>query len=180
MTRSGQAESWKRLGVRGLKFYAVGGIGIAVQLVCLAIFRGALHLNYLLATALAVECAVVHNYVWHHHWTWSDRPTGAARQWLSRLLRFNLTTGVISIAGNLLLMRLLVGSLRLQYMLANLLTIALCSLANFWASDKVVFEPGFAPQGFESKSSDATGAHPRGRPLSQIQTAELNSHHPVR
>ena len=49
-------------------------------------------------------------------------------------MRFNLSTGLISIVGNLVLMRLFVGSLHLQYMVANLLTIGACSLANFWAT----------------------------------------------
>ena len=65
---------------------------------------------------------------------------------MRRLLRFNLSTGLISIVGNLALMRLLVGSLHLQYMVANLLTIGACSLLNFWASDQVVFQAGLAPK----------------------------------
>ena len=133
---SGRAhDPWGLTLRRWLKFNLVGAIGIGVQLAFLFVFKTMLHLNYLLATALAVECAVVHNFVWHEHYTWADR-----RQ------RFNLTTGAISIGGNLLLMRLFVGALHLQYMLANLLTVATCSLANFWASDRVVFQPGLTPK----------------------------------
>ena len=49
---------------RWLKFNAVGVLGAGVQLCVLA----ALHrwgVHYLLATALAVESAVLHNYLWH-------------------------------------------------------------------------------------------------------------------
>ena len=63
---------------------------------------------------------------------------------LRRLLRFNLSTGLISIVGNLVLMRLFVGSLHLQYMVANILSIGACSLANFWASDQMVFQEGLS------------------------------------
>ena len=124
---------------RLLKFHMVGVIGIGVQLCFLFVFRTVLHLNYLLATALAVECAVLHNFLWHEHFTWSDRSGGSSGS-LRRLLRFNLSTGLISIVGNLVLMRLLVGSLHLQYMLANILSIGACSLLNFWASDQMVFQ----------------------------------------
>jgi putative flippase GtrA len=134
-------ESWADLAHRSLKFYLVGAIGIGVQLIFLFVFKSELHMNYLLATALAVECAVLHNFLWHEHYTWADRCASYAGV-LGRLLRFNGTTGVISIGGNLLLMRLFVGTLHLQDMLGNVVTIVACSLANFWASDRVVFQPG--------------------------------------
>ena len=40
---------------RGLKFYAVGGVGIGVQLAALVVFRSVVHLDYRAATVLAVE-----------------------------------------------------------------------------------------------------------------------------
>ena len=126
---------------RGFRFYLVGGFGIGVQLAALALFRSGLHLHYMLATALAVECAVVHNFVWHERFTWRDRPSGGSAPALRRLLKFNLTTGMISIGGNVLLMRLLVGELGLHYVVANVATIASCSLANFLVSDRAVFRP---------------------------------------
>jgi putative flippase GtrA len=127
--------------LRWLKFNAVGGIGIAVQLGALSVFRGLLHLNYLVATACAVETAVIHNFLWHERFTWSDRVRVRSRESLARFLRFNATNGLISIAGNLLLMRLLVEGAHWNYLLANIFSIAICSLLNFFASDRLVFEP---------------------------------------
>jgi putative flippase GtrA len=126
-----------------LKFNAVGGIGILVQLLALAILKGLLHLDYLLATAVAVETAVLHNFVWHERWTWVERTrsAGDVRGVLGRLARFNLSTGAVSIVANLLFMRLLVGRFHLQYLIANLLSIAVTSLANFLLSDLFVFRP---------------------------------------
>jgi putative flippase GtrA len=125
--------------VRWLKFNAVGGIGIIVQLSVLAVLASGLHLNYLIAVALSVEAAILHNFLWHERLTWGDRTRVAAEHRLRRLLRFNLTTGLFSIAGNLLLMRVFAGMLGINYVLANLLTIAACSLANYVVSDRVVF-----------------------------------------
>lgn len=39
------------------------------------------------------------------------------------------------------MMRWLVGSLRIQYLLANGITIAICALLNFAVSDRFVFAP---------------------------------------
>jgi putative flippase GtrA len=126
-------------GRRWLKFNLVGAIGIVVQLTVLGTLNGVLRLDYLLATAMAVEAAVLHNFLWHERFTWADRSSVTRRQALGRLLRFNLTTGAVSILGNLLLMRLLVGQAHLPPLAANLVSIAACSLANFLASEYLVF-----------------------------------------
>jgi putative flippase GtrA len=122
-----------------LKFNAVGGIGIGVQLIVLLGLRSGLHLSYLAATAVAVEAAVVHNFFWHERYTWADRVQPAWRKSLPRLLRFNLTAGGVSIAGNLALMKLLVGMGCVNYLVANGIAITLCSLANFLVSNEYVF-----------------------------------------
>lgn len=126
---------------RWLKFNFVGAIGILVQLATLALLAGLLRLHYLAATALAVEAAVLHNFVWHYRWTWKDRTRGAPRRalLLPALWRFHVSNGLVSIAGNLLFMRLLVGQLHLHYLAANFVSIALCSLANFLLSELFVF-----------------------------------------
>lgn len=159
---------------RWCKFNLVGGIGIAVQFVALVLLKSVLHFNYLAATALAVEIAVLQNFVWHERFTWGDRTKAGRTQpvrnkpdrtnlvrmspvrtklsqlkplheisgrerSLSRFLRFNLSNGVISIVGNLVLMRLLVGHGHLNYLFANAIAIALCSLANFLVSETWVF-----------------------------------------
>jgi putative flippase GtrA len=123
--------------VRWLKFNAVGAGGILVQLGVLAALKSGLKLNYLVATAMAVEAAVIHNYFWHARFTWADRTVN--NSWI-RFAKFNLTTGMFSILGNMLLMRLLVGEARLNYFVANLVTIATCSIVNFLVSDRFVFE----------------------------------------
>ena len=115
MTIRNSTQRWAHLIRRLVKFHMVGAVGIGVQLCFLFLFKTLLHMNYLLATGLAVEvlrsCTM---FLWHEHFTWADRREGRSGMW-RRLFRFNLTTGMISIVGNLLLMRLLVGSLRMQY-----------------------------------------------------------------
>ena len=125
--------------IRWLKFNFVGGIGIGVQLAVLTALKSGLHLNYLLATTLAVEAAVIHNFLWHERFTWKDRKKTTSP--LVRFIKFNLSNGLLSIAGNLGLMKLLVGLFHLNYLAANLIAITFCSLANFLISDRFVFQP---------------------------------------
>jgi putative flippase GtrA len=124
---------------RFLKFNLVGALGMVVQMGVLYFFASRLRANYLLATALAVETAVLHNFIWHERFTWADCGELTARPALGRLLRFNLTTGAISVTGNLVVMSLLVGLAHLRFLVANLVTIALCSLLNFVVSDRLIF-----------------------------------------
>jgi putative flippase GtrA len=126
--------------VRWLKFNVVGGMGIGVQFAVLFLLRSALHFNYLLATALAVEAAVLHNFIWHEQFTWSDRVIPSWGSSLPRLVRFNLTTGAVSILGNLALMKVMVGLGDINYLAANAVAIVLCSLANFLVSEGWIFE----------------------------------------
>jgi putative flippase GtrA len=122
---------------RWLKFIAVGALGVLVQLAALGFFRGWLRFEYLTATALAVEAAVLHNFVWHQRWTWSGRAqTGGAG---ARLLRFHIGNGLVSVLTNLALMRWLVGTLHAPYLRANLLSVAAGSAVNFFVSDRLVF-----------------------------------------
>jgi putative flippase GtrA len=122
--------------IRWIKFYAVGAMGVAVQLAALALLKSVLHLDYLLATAAAVEVALLHNFVWHERWTWSDRGRGSRGR---RLARFHLATGLVSIVTNLALMRVLVGRMHWPYLAANVAAIAAGSLANFFLGDLLVF-----------------------------------------
>ena len=123
--------------IRWLKFNAVGGMGVAVQLAALALLKSGLHVNYLLATALAVELALLHNFVWHERWTWKDRGAGGRT---GRLIRFHLANGLLSIAVNLALMRILVGRMHWPYLVANVAAIAAGSVVNFFLGDLLVFQ----------------------------------------
>ena len=131
-----------------LKFNAVGIIGTMVQLSMLTVLAALFGKKYyLLATFIAVESAILHNFVWHVKWTWTDRMSSrtgdnhSIRQVVSTLLRFNLSTGAVSIIGNLMLMRAFVGGMGINFIVANLASIATCSLINFILSDRFVFVP---------------------------------------
>ncbi|MGA8272554.1 MAG: GtrA family protein [Candidatus Sulfotelmatobacter sp.] len=138
MSRAPQSHCLGLQSRRWLKFSLVGGVGIGVQLAALAALT-AMGMNYLLATALAVEGAVLHNFFWHQRFTWVDRTNLAASGAMKRLLRFHLGNGSISLLGNLIMMRLFAGFLHLPVVGANFLAVIICWLANFFVSDRWVF-----------------------------------------
>lgn len=124
---------------RWIKFSAVGVLGIGVQMGCFALLSGALHWNYLIATPIAVEMAVLHNFAWHERYTWKDLPRGETRDMLLRLARFHAGNGVVSILGNMALMALFVGSMGMNRYVATGAAIAICAVLNFAVSDRFVF-----------------------------------------
>jgi putative flippase GtrA len=123
-----------------IKFNVVGVLGFALQSAALFVLtHTAYSISYLAATAVAVELAVLNNFAWHQRWTWNDRPPTTTKQTLRRLATFNLTTGLVSIAGNLVLMSLLVGRFGLPVVRANVITVVACSLVSFILADRIAF-----------------------------------------
>ena len=124
--------------LRWLKFNLIGIVGAALQLWVLHLFLRA-GVEYLQATALAVEAALLHNFAWHQRYTWADRPTDDMGAVVARLVRFHLSNGMVSIVGNVLLMRWLKGEMGIPVLVANIIAILLCSLVNFVLGDRFVF-----------------------------------------
>jgi putative flippase GtrA len=124
---------------RWLTFNLVGGLGIVIQLSTLAALTAGMGLHYLPSTLLAVEVALLHNFIWHERWTWRDRAGRDKPGRWERLLRFQFANGALSVGGNLALMQLLVGAWEMNYTLANLVSICLCSILNFLAGDRWVY-----------------------------------------
>lgn len=121
---------------RFLHFNLVGLFGIAVQLTTLALLNRTIPTHYLLTSTLAIELTLLHNFAWHIRYTW---PQASPHSTLSRLLRFHLSNGLISLLGNLALMPLFIKTAHTPIVLANALTIACCGLANFVLAHRFVF-----------------------------------------
>jgi putative flippase GtrA len=121
---------------RWLRFNAGGLYGFLLQVLLLTLLSRHMALAY--ATAIAVEAAVVHNFAWHELITWKERHVSGWQGLLARALRFQLTNGIISLAGNVTLTTYL-HLHGFPTLAANLLAIAACSLFNFAAGEWLVF-----------------------------------------
>jgi len=123
--------------IRWSKFNLVGALGMAVQLGLLALLNCWMPGHYLVASAVAVEFTLLHNFAWHLKYTWRDRREKST-PW-SQLIRFHLSNGLVSMVGNLALMRLLVDTVRMPVLAANGVSILCCSLVNFGLGENWVF-----------------------------------------
>ena len=129
---------WHRWGI----FNLVGALGFAWQLTMLFVLTRWLGIGYLPATAIAVEVTLLHNFAWHEHLTWADTIAPGHLGVLGRLVRFHIANGLISIAGNVALTWVLVKAMHWHYLLANGMSVAVCSLLTFIAGDRLVFRNG--------------------------------------
>ena len=116
----------------------MGALGVVVQLATLTVLTRVAALPVALATLVAVEAAILHNFAWHRRWTWRDVPSTGLRQDLHRLARFHALNGTVSLTGNLVITTVLALA-GVDPVLANLVAILTCSTINFFASDRLVF-----------------------------------------
>jgi archaetidylinositol phosphate synthase len=128
---------------RWWRFNAVGIAGFVVQLVALWFLSKIAGVHYILATALAVEIAVLHNFAWHEVWTW--RGLGAEGRW-RRLRRFHAANGFVSIVSNVLFTAFLMQWIGLPLLAANGVAVVSMALLNFalaelWVFRRAVTEP---------------------------------------
>ncbi len=123
-----------------IKFNLVGIAGFALQSGVLFVFtHTTLRLSHLAATAVAVEVAVLNNFFWHQRWTWKDRPSSSPADTLARLFKFNVTNGLISLAGNVAIIGILVRHAGWPVVGANCVSVAVCSIFNFILADRIAF-----------------------------------------
>lgn len=123
--------------VRWGKFNLVGAMGMIVQLAALTIFNRWMSGHYLCASAAAIELTLLHNFLWHWHYTWRDRRDCSTQ--LRQLAKFHLSNGLVSLLGNLVLMQLLIHYARLPLLASNVIAISCCSTANFFLGNNWAF-----------------------------------------
>jgi len=110
-----------------------------VQLAVVGLLVRMFGLHYLVATAIGVESAVLHNFIWHQHWTWRDRRSGSAKAMALRLMRFHVLNGAVSLVGNIAVTAFCTGIAGLDAVVSNVIAIVACSAVNFTASESLVF-----------------------------------------
>lgn len=123
---------------RWLKFNTVGIAGAGVQLACLWFLARIAGVHYVVATMIAVEIALLHNFAWHEVWTWRGMPPEGRA---ARLLRFQLANGLVSIALNALFTWIFTQDAGLPLLSANIAAMLVTALFNFLLAALWVFQP---------------------------------------
>jgi dolichol-phosphate mannosyltransferase len=120
------------------RFAGVGMVGFALQLAIVFALTAA-GVNYLIATGLAVELAILHNFVRHELHSWRGTRATSTAAVAGRLLLFNGSTAVVSIAGNVILTALLVGFLHVAPVVATALAVTALSIVNYTVARRWIF-----------------------------------------
>ena len=128
---------------RFIKFGLVGASGTVINIVVLYaaqefLFRSIedfhQRLNY--SIALAITLATISNFYWNRRLTWRDRQQDAAQSALMLFGKYVAAAGLSIVLQSLLTKWL---ALYMHYILANILAIALASVCNFVANDRLTF-----------------------------------------
>jgi putative flippase GtrA len=113
---------------RWVRFNAVGGAGFVLQTTAVWLLAEQAGLHYLGAVAVALELAILHNYVWHARWTWRDRRGGGRP--VRRLVQYHALAGAMALA-NLVCVAVLVEAWDVPYLPASALAVGICAVVNF-------------------------------------------------
>ncbi len=119
------------------RFTLVGFMGAVLQLTLMVLLMRSLGALSIAATPVAVEITILHNFFWHERFTYRG-PKGPRRLG-ARLWRFHAGNGLISLAGNTVLIYVLTEGLHAPVLPAAVAAIVLCSLANFLVADRWVY-----------------------------------------
>ncbi|MGH8832491.1 MAG: GtrA family protein [Polaromonas sp.] len=128
---------------RFIKFGVVGASGTVINIAVLYVAQEFLlsrivdfhsRLNY--SIALAITVATISNFYWNQRLTWRDRKHYAHYSALFLFFKYVMAAGLAIVVQSLLTKWL---ALYLHYILANLVAIALASVCNFVANDRLTF-----------------------------------------
>ena len=124
-----------------VRYNAIGLMGLGLQLILLFLLTRFVHLNYFVATLFAVQCALIHNFLWHQRYTWKENVVCSKKESVMRFVRFNSSSGTLAIISNLGFTALLVQIVHLPLVVCNLMAIGICNVANFLFANNFVFQP---------------------------------------
>lgn len=136
--RPGSAEPRPRRSERGAhpvafaqrvgRYGLVGASGVGVNMGVFWLLNTQLHAHYLVAGPIAIQVALLSNYLLNNNWTFADRRHGLLSP--SSFLRYQ----VVSLGGlaiNLLVLHVLAGSVAVPAVVANLAGIGVATAWNF-------------------------------------------------
>jgi putative flippase GtrA len=124
--------------MRFAAFALVGAFGFGLQIAAVTLLTAAAGWHAVPATAAAIELAILHNFIWHERWTWSDRARRSGGVFL-RLGRFHIANGVVSMTATVALAWIVVPLFGWSAIAANVVGVASTGLLNFVALDRWVF-----------------------------------------
>jgi putative flippase GtrA len=118
------------------KFGLVGLSGLVVNTAALYIVVGVLGIHYLIGATIATQASTIWNFLFSDQWVFSDADSGRGR-W-HRFWMFWLMNN-IALIGRWPLLFLLISILGFNYLIANVLTLAIVMLGRYLFSYAVIW-----------------------------------------
>jgi len=125
---------------RIIKFQVVAIGGTVVNMTTLFLLRGRADLPLIASGAIAIELAIIHNFTWHYFKTWRERVQHTTKDYLKRLVQYNIVTASIDFSVNLTFLWFLTKVVGLHYMLSNLFGMMAGPVLKYFANDILIFQ----------------------------------------
>ncbi|NEO79845.1 glycosyltransferase [Moorena sp. SIO4G3] len=124
---------------RFMRFGVVGLSGVCVDMSLLYLLHdpARLDLGLTVSKIIAAEISIINNFTWNEIWTFGDissRQDSWHQRWL-RLIKFNAVC-LLGLVFNVMILNLISNLLNINYLMANLVAIAVVTSWNFWINLK--------------------------------------------
>ena len=127
--------------VSGSQFVTVGLAGLAVNQLLLWMLVDGLHVQYVLAAAMATQGSTTFNFLGVESWVFRARRVGGFRRTLIRFVAYdalNSTTLVVRLP----LLYVLVSDLHIHYLVANLASLCALTILRYAVADWLIWSAG--------------------------------------
>lgn len=122
--------------LRLIKFGLVGLSGYFVNTAALALFSDVLGIHYLVGATIATQVSTTWNYGFTDSWVYGLRE--ARRGHLARFSMFWLMNNA-TLVLRLPMLWLLTSFLGVHYLISNVISLGVITIARFWASDELIW-----------------------------------------
>lgn len=124
---------------RIFSFQFIGWIGTGVNLAFLWFCYDVLEWSLLVSGALAIEAAIIHNFVWYYFWTWNDRVVYTFKDFFELLFKYNVLTAIIDFVVRLSILWVLTEYYGVHYIISDIAGMFVAPLFKYLANDSYVF-----------------------------------------
>jgi dolichol-phosphate mannosyltransferase len=131
-------KSNETLFFRLVKFGIVGTSGVIVNQCVLVLATK--YIDYRIGSLIAIETAIVSNFLLNYHWTWNDRKLEAIKDKTTAFIKFNLTSFTTAFLVNWTILVYLTEIVHVKYWTANLAGILVAAAINFCIGNFWVFK----------------------------------------
>jgi dolichol-phosphate mannosyltransferase len=123
---------------RLVKFGLVGSWGFVVNMSILWFLTEMAGLYYLFSSLVAIEIALINNYVLNDLWTWHDRGKAGRREYFKRMLQYHITASAAMLT-NISLLWMLTEVAGIYYLASNVFGILCGAALNYFVNDRWTF-----------------------------------------